>query len=202
MNNSIQNSMHAETKITPLASLTDAMLMQCIQNGEQEKLGLLFERYKKKMYNFFMRLTRGESTLSEDLVQNTFLRILKYSNSYQPNKSFSTWLYQVARNVFYDQCKRKSNQEYSVEEFGHREPTTEMKPMIEDDNRLHLLRKSLKELSADKREIIVLSRYEGLQYKEIADILDCSENAVKVKAHRALKELKVIYSQLEKNQAI
>lgn len=200
---SIQNRMHSTNKIKPLSTLSDSALMEKLQGGQTEKLGLLFERYHKRLFGFFMKLTRGKQALSEDLVQNTFFRVLKYKKSYKPDKKFSTWIYQIGRNVFYDQCKKKSNNEYSVDEFTFNEPSTKMEsPFEEIDERKIILQQALDELPDDKREIIVLSRYEGLKYKEIGDILDCTENAVKVKAHRALKELKQRYSQIEKNLAI
>jgi len=194
--------MHAQHKIKPMNSLEDSVLMTKLQDGQTEKLGLLFERYNKRLYGFFMRLTRGDMSLSEDLVQNTFFRILKYKKSYNPEKKFSTWIYQIARNVFYDQCK-KGSKESSVEDFKSNEPTVEMKsPFQERDERLELLRIAMSELPDDKREILVLSRYEGLRYKEIGEILDCSETAVKVKAHRAMKELKNIYAKIEQSRAV
>lgn len=197
-----KDKMHAQHKIKPMSSLDDAVLMEKIQAGQTEKLGLLFERYNKRLYGFFMRLTHGDMAQSEDLVQNTFFRILKYKKSYNTEKKFSTWIYQIARNVFYDQCK-KGQKEHTTDDFKANEPVAEMNsPFQEKDERLELLRLALNELPADKKEIIVLSRYEGLRYKEIGDILDCSETAVKVKAHRAMKELKQIYSQMEQSRAV
>jgi len=195
--------MHSTNKIKPLSTLDDSVLMEKLQDGQTDKLGLLFERYHKRLFGFFMKLTRGKQSLSEDLVQNTFFRVLKYKKTYDPTKKFSTWVYQIGRNVFYDQCNRKSSDEYSVDDFSYNEPSTTMdSPFDEDDLRKQILEKALDELPDDKREILVLSRYEGLKYKEIGDILGCTENAVKVKAHRSMKELKKICSQLEKSMAI
>lgn len=194
--------MHAQHKITPLNVLDDAVLMKKLQEGQTDKLGLLFERYHQRMFAFFMRLTSGNQSLSEDLVQNTFFRILKYKKSYNPEKKFSTWIYQVGRNVFFDHC-RKGGNENSVDDFKSNEPVDEMvSPFQETDERLDLLRMALDQLPEDKREIIVLSRYEGLRYKEIGEIMDCSETAIKVKAHRAMKELKDIYLKIEKSRAV
>lgn len=195
--------MHSTHKIKPLQSLDDVMLMEKLQQGQTDKLGLLFERYHKRLFGFFMKLTRGKQSLSEDLVQNTFFRVLKYKKSYNTDKKFSTWLYQIARNVFYDQCNHKSNNEYSVEDFTFNEPSTTMNNKFDEEGeRKQILQLALDELADDKREIIVLSRFEGLKYKEIGEILDCTENAVKVKAHRALKELKDICVRIEKEIAI
>lgn len=192
--------MSAQRPIKPLSVLDDAALMEKIQAGHSDKLGLLFERYHKRLYGFFIRLTH-DTSISEDLVQNTFFRVLKYKNSYDTTKKFSTWLYQVARNVFHDQY-RKHNKETSVDDFKQNEPVTDQKELEEVDERLGLLKKAMERLPEDKKEILILSRYEGLRYKEIGDIMECSETAVKVKAHRAMKELKRIYLKLEKDLAV
>lgn len=195
--------MHSHHKIKPLNSLDDSVLMEKLQDGQTDKLGLLFERYHKRLFGFFMKLTRGKQSLSEDLVQNTFFRVLKYKKTYDPNRKFSTWVYQIGRNVFYDQCNRKDSKEYAVDDFSYNEPSTKMEsPFDEEDSRKIILQRALDELPDDKREILVLSRFEGLKYREIGDILGCTENAVKVKAHRAMKDLKEICSRLEKNMAI
>lgn len=198
-----RDRMHSMNRIKPLSSLDDSVLMEKLQQGQTDKLGLLFERYHSRLFGFFMKLTRGKQSLSEDLVQNTFFRVLKYKKSYNPDKKFSSWVYQIGRNVFYDHCKKKSNNEFAVDDFTYNEPSTKMEsPFEEVDERKLILQQALDELPDDKREILILSRYEGLKYKEIGDILDCTENAVKVKAHRALKDLKEIYSRLEKSLAI
>jgi len=198
---SINNEMSSHRPIKPLSVLDDSALMRKIQAGHSDKLGLLFERYHKRLYGFFVRLTR-DLAISEDLVQNTFFRVLKYKNSYDPTKKFSTWLYQVARNVFHDQY-RKHNKETSVDDFKQNEPVADREDHFQEpDERLGLLKKAIDHLPDDKKEILILSKYEGLRYKEIGEIMDCSETAIKVKAHRAMKELKNIYLKLEKDLAV
>ncbi len=194
--------MSAQRPIKPLNVLDDAALMIKIQAGQSDKLGLLFERYNKQLYGFFVRLTH-DTALSEDLVQNVFLRILKYKGSFNPEKRFTTWMYQIARNVFHDQYRKKSNKENPVDEFKQHEPSEEMNVMqSEQDERVKLLQKALEALPEDKKEILIMSRYQGLRYKEIGEIFNCSETAIKVKAHRAMKELKTIYLKLEKDLAV
>jgi len=193
--------MSTNKPIKPLGVLDDIALMRSIQGGQTEKLGLLFERYHRQLYGFFVKLTH-DSNASEDLVQNVFFRILKYKHSFNLEKKFTTWMYQIARNVFHDQY-RKNSKTTSVDSFEGREPRQEAKvDFDEKDERIDLLKRALLELPEDKREILVMSKYQGLRYKEIGDIFDCSETAVKVKAHRAMKELKKIYIRLEKNLAV
>ena len=67
---------------------------------------------------------------------------------------------------------------------------------------LDLLQQSMDQLSLEKREILILSKYQEMRYKEIADLLKLTESAVKVRIFRALKELKTIYEKLEKQSSI
>lgn len=75
-----------------LDSTSDNALMTKVKEGDLDKLGLLFERYNRRLYRFFYRLTRRRD-ISEDLVQGVFERILKYRHSYTINGSFSTWIF-------------------------------------------------------------------------------------------------------------
>src|SRR5260221_10598900 len=90
--------------------------MMQVRNGEIEMLGILYERYRMRLFNFFVRLT-GSSSLSEDLVHDVFLRVLKYRHTFETGKPFRTWMYQVARNVHVD-FSRKRQHEVSLEGAG------------------------------------------------------------------------------------
>src|SRR5271163_1784275 len=79
----------------------DEDLMLEVRNGSGETLGVLFDRYHSPLFNFYSKLT-GDRTLSDDLVQEVFLRILKYRQSYEPGTPFRAWIYQIARNARVD----------------------------------------------------------------------------------------------------
>src|SRR5947209_7889692 len=88
------------------SSLPDEELMFLVRNGVVEMLGVLFDRYQSPLFNFYCKLT-GDRSVSEDLVQDVFYRILKYRKSYQSGMSFKSWMYQIARNARLDQAKRQ-----------------------------------------------------------------------------------------------
>ena len=69
-----------------------------VRNGEVEMLGVLFDRYQTPLYNFYAKMTQDRG-VSEDLVQEVFLRILRYRQTYRPGTAFRTWMYQIARNA-------------------------------------------------------------------------------------------------------
>jgi RNA polymerase sigma factor (sigma-70 family) len=182
-----------------LEALSDNSLMVEVREGDLDRLGLLFERYKKPLYGFFYGLNR-EQELSEDLVQNTFLRILKYRHLFRGEGDFRAWMFQIARNVNNDhhrgkKIKAKEELEDWQDKLGHNDNrSTEM--VLADDHQM--LSMAMERLPIDKREVLLLSKYQEKKYHEIGEILGCSEGAVKVKVFRALQELKEVYKQLEK----
>src|SRR5689334_18835402 len=86
-----------------------------IRDGDIGKLSFLFERHHRALFNFFLRLTSNRE-LSEDLVQDVFLRILKHRDTYQAKTSFTAWMYQVARSAHIDNLrKRKPESQWNEE---------------------------------------------------------------------------------------
>lgn len=171
-----------------------------VKDDDLDKLGLLFERYKKPLFGFFYNLNRNQE-LSEDLVQNTFLRILKYRHLFRGEGDFRTWMFHIARNVSHDHFRKdKLKAKDNVEDWEHQLIHHENKSSeLEQQDEHTLLAVAMERLPADKREILLLSKYQEKKYKEIGEVLGCSEGAVKVKVFRALQELKTMYQQLEKH---
>jgi RNA polymerase sigma-70 factor (ECF subfamily) len=171
-----------------------------VKDGDTDRLGLLFERYKKPLFGFFYGLNKNPE-LCEDLVQNVFFRILKYRYLFRGEGDFKTWMFHIARNVNHDHFrKNKIKATESVEGWEERLGAEDEQRVIHQRNEeQHLLDLALDRLPADKREILLLSKYQDKKYKEIGEILGCTEGAVKVKVFRALQELKTVYRQLEKH---
>ncbi|TVQ08956.1 MAG: RNA polymerase sigma factor [Balneolaceae bacterium] len=171
---------------------TDNVLMMKVKNGDIDRLGLLFERYHHRLFAFFYRLT-ARRDVSEDLVQGVFERILKYRHSFSDQGSFSSWLFGIARNLHIDYCNNSRPADIALDEahldiIAAESPDS---PDHSDGNLSHLLvRRALEKLDPDKKQVLILSRYEGFKYREIAAIMNCSEAAVKVRVFRALNEMK------------
>lgn len=167
-----------------------------VRNGVGESLGVLFDRYQDPLFNFYCRLT-GDRTVSEDLVQDVFYRILKYRQTYRPGTSFRTWMYQIARNARLDSLRKEKVQvplEFDI--TGPQQPDR-----VQQEQETALLHKALMQLPEEKREILVLSRFQELKYEEIAQLLGCEVGAVKVRVFRALKELRTAFQELESQGA-
>lgn len=188
-----------KTPVQDLETFSDNALMLKVKDGHLDTLGLLFERYKKPLFGFFYGMNK-DPELSEDLVQNVFFRILKYRYLFRGEGDFKTWMFHIARNVNHDHYrKNKLGKAESVESWENRLGHDDAYSVqLQQDEEAKMLTLALDRLPADKREIILLSKYQEKKYKEIGEILGCSEGAVKVKVFRALQELKVVYQQLEK----
>ena len=175
----------------------DEDLMLEVRNGTGETLGVLFDRYHAPLYNFYSKLT-GDRTLSEDLVQEVFLRILKYRQSYQPGTPFRAWIYQIARNARVDHY-RKTPRHITFE--PEMVPPVMPKDSAQQSEETALLHRALMQMPEEKREILVLSRFQELKYDEIARLLGCELGTVKTRIHRAIQELRQHFKQLERGLA-
>ncbi len=175
----------------------DNLIMNEVKNGRVERLAVLFEKHNVKLYNYFLRLTRNRS-LSEDLVQEVFLRILKYRSTFQGERDFTVWLFAIARNAHMDHL-RKHRATLPLDEAAGAEPEGQSSPALlaEKDQEASLVQKALEKLSPAKKEVLILSRYQDMKYADIAEILHCQVSTVKVNVHRALKDLSKIYIQLQ-----
>lgn len=176
---------------------SDNYLMQNVRSGDIDKLGLLFERYKESLFGYYYRITR-DIEISEDLVQSVFLRILKYRSRFSGEGKFSTWMYYIAHNVYSDYVKK--NNSYRLSTDYSKDTTADCdnaESRVLKKESAQNIRVALDLLSNDQKEILILSRYQGLKYKEIGEILGCSVGAVKVRVFRAIINLKQIYTKLE-----
>ena len=179
----------------------DHVLMQQVREGDVGQLGVLFERYSGTLFNFFLRLT-GNAHVSEDLVQDVFFRILKYRHTYREQSRFTTWMYQIARNVCMDD-RRKKRGEVELNEDEVRNPSSDPLPGQElaQEQEFRLLRSALAQLAPEKREALVLSRYHNLKYEQIAEVVGCDVGAVKVRIYRAIRDLRDSYLRLKREKA-
>ncbi len=164
-----------------------------VKEGNLSELTVLFKRYNVKLFNFFLKLTFDKAA-SEDLTQTLFYRVIKYRQTYKVDEgSFKTWIYQMGRNVYYDFYKERQKLIVNFRDIHERHETIPDSNEAHKEEELEKLNNALSRLIPDQREIIILSRYQGLKYREIALIKDVSITAIKVQIHRALKQLKNFY---------
>jgi RNA polymerase sigma-70 factor (ECF subfamily) len=172
-----------------------------VKEGDVSRLAGLFERHHARIYHFCYRMTGNQAT-SQDLVQEIFMRILKYRHTFRDDSAFLPWMYRMARNACVDHFRRRGRSPIATDNLpdvpSDRPSAVERLEVDEDVSRL---RCALLRLPVDKREVLILSRYELRRHSEIADLLNCSVGAVKVRVHRALKQLREIYLELSSEAA-
>jgi RNA polymerase sigma factor (sigma-70 family) len=181
-----------------LDAVSDQMLMISVRDGNMEKLGMLFERHHGRLFNFFLHLT-GNRHLSEDLVQEVFVRLLKYRHTFRENSTFTTWMFQIARNVRIDHLRKSPHDEVSIENSPHEHVSLMPTPgeRTEESEKVQIMQIALSRLPEEKREVLLLRGAHGLKFEEIAEILKCSVNTIKSRAFRAIQDLRVAVNKLE-----
>lgn len=176
--------------------IDEKTLMLKVKHGELNHLADLFENNKSGLFHFFLKMGMNHA-LSEDFIQETFMRVLAYRNSFQAKSSFKAWLYRIARNAVVDHFRKMANQNIHddfVEETMHNQQT--LTDSIEQQTQLEMFNKALASLPLEQREIIVLSRFQQLNYTEIAELLNCNLNTLKTRMRTAIGQLKIQYQQL------
>lgn len=177
--------------------MTDELLMQAVQGGDVDALGELFERHHRPVFQFLSRTT-GDPTLAEDLVQEVFVRILKYRHTYDAGNAFETWLFRIARNARADHFRKRAPMANPVDDALD-VATPEPGPALQLERQLDArqLDRAIRQLGDDARDLLVLARYHGMPYDRIADALGIEVGAVKVRVHRAMKQLRALFFKLE-----
>ena len=182
-----------------MPDLSDEELMQQAAAGRTETLAVLFDRHHRKLLTYFVKLGHARSG-GEDLVQDTFVRMLRYAGSFRPGARFTPWMYQIARNAAADAFHAHPREEFcdheALDGFGVTAPDSpdSIRGLQETEQRLQ---RALAMLARDKRELVLLSRVRQLGTEDLANLFGCSAAAVKVRLHRSLEELRGHFDALE-----
>ena len=175
-----------------MKSLSDQELMRIVQAGDFSPASEIYDRYSARIYNFTYRFLRN-SEAAEDATQEVFVKMLKHASQFHGDAKLSTWLFSITANWCRDYLRKADNKAKEADDVLITLPApAELSPernleRRQDEERV---RKALTALTPEQREAILLSRYQGLSYAEIAQISGCSEGAVKTRVFRAMEVLK------------
>jgi RNA polymerase sigma-70 factor (ECF subfamily) len=176
--------------------VTDDELMLAVRGGDLSRLEALFERYHRPLFDYLTRMI-GNRTAAEDLVQDVFVRILKYRHTFRQDSRFETWAFRIARNARADFFQARRIRETPLDEAAEQpDGATGTAEQFEQDRQAARVRRALLLMREDQRELIVLARYRGMKYEAIAELLDVEVGTVKVRMHRAVNELRDIFNGL------
>ena len=171
-------------------------LMFQVKAGQLDRLATLFENNKVQLFNYFVR-SGNNRALSEDLVQETFMKVLAYRTSFTGSSTFKSWMYGIARNTIAEHYRKNKNQALNCD-MDDEELINEQTLDEEFDTKQQnaIFNQSLASISREDREIIMLSRFQQLNYQEISTLLDCNLNTLKSRMRNALSKLQMSYQKL------
>jgi len=180
---------------------SDVALMVRVRDGDTDAFRELVERYQRTVINTIHRAI-GDAWEAEDLAQRVFLQVYRSAKRYQPTAKFTTWLFTITRNTLLNEHRRSRHAAESLEALQEpRDPESAgwqapdktapdpAQEVIERELKEKIM-EAVRELPEAQRTAVILCRYEGLSYEEIAQVLGCSVSATKSLLHRARLTLK------------
>lgn len=159
--------------------------------GDVSAFEALYAEYEERVYSFCLRRT-GDPDAAADAFQDTFRRVVAARHDYEPRGKFASWLFTLARRACIDLSRSSGRPEESWDagehddaRRGRHDPTADREAARRDE-----LRRLLGRLTDGQREALLLSKYQGFSYAEVAEITGSTEAAVKQRVYRALKTLR------------
>jgi RNA polymerase sigma-70 factor (ECF subfamily) len=177
------------------AEESDEELMARFCQGEAPAFDALFQRYSRPVHGYLTRLT-GSSSAAEDLVQLTFLSLVRSRGRFQAGARVKPWLYAIATNAARDHQRRGKRPEELTEEGELPAAVAAETPGPRDMGLERSVQRALELLPEGQRVPIVLHRFEGMSFAEIAEAMGLTETAVKVRAHRGYARLRELLAGL------
>jgi RNA polymerase sigma-70 factor (ECF subfamily) len=182
-------------------ALDDAAIMLELKAGNMAAFDVLLGKYRKPIVNFMYRMTRNQA-VAEELAQEVFLRVFRSRETYRAEARFSTWLYRIATNLGVNHARdtrheRAASTVYLDEpdsESGTTPDVADQTPGVESsmlrNERMAAIREHVIALPERQRMAVLMHKYEGMDYKQIGDVLKLSESATKSLLFRAYQTLR------------
>ncbi|MFY0523360.1 RNA polymerase sigma factor [Archangium gephyra] len=168
--------------------------MERFCDGDQAAFEALFARHAGRVQGFLARMVR-DGPLAEDLLQTTFLSVVRARGRYEPGTRFAPWLLTIAANAARDALRRRQHVEAYAKD---RDPSpASVPPGVGDPGMRRHIEDALQQLHPDQREAVILSKVEGWSFEEIASMRGISVGAARVRAHRGYEKLRQLLDGLE-----
>lgn len=179
----------------------DAQLMLQVRDGDQASFGLLLEKHRSPVMHFLYRMVQNQA-VAEELAQEVFLRVYRSRQTYAASAKFTTWLYRIATNLAVNHA-RDTKYERPENTVNIDEPDTETgltvdvadrslnaEQVILRRERLAAIRKHVEALPERQQAAVMMHKYQGMDYKQISEVLHLSESATKSLLFRAYETLR------------
>ncbi|HYT87471.1 MAG TPA: sigma-70 family RNA polymerase sigma factor [Gemmataceae bacterium] len=186
-----------------LQTCSDEDLLARFRRGQREAFGLLVRRYERELYGYLRRYL-GDANLADDVFQNTFLQLYTKIGTYEPGRPVRPWLYTIATHQAIDAMRRNGrHQALSLDQYREEQAggdaqnlTSSLESraagpieLVHGEERRQHVRAAVDRLPEFLRQVVLLAYYQGLKYREVADILDIPVGTVKSRLHAALLKL-------------
>jgi RNA polymerase sigma-70 factor (ECF subfamily) len=189
-------SVHAE-----LDPASDAAVMLRVAAGDEESFNFLVQKHHRPMIHFLFRMVRNQA-VAEELAQEVFLRVYRARDSYRAEARFTTWLYRIATNLAVNHARDTKHERAAQtvyldapdEESGTTPDVADDEPSVEQklmrDERMAAIRTHVMALPERQRMAVLMHKYQGMDYRQIGDVLKLSESATKSLLFRAYQTLR------------
>jgi RNA polymerase sigma-70 factor, ECF subfamily len=199
----LENLQRAESQpvVGKFSQMDDAAIMLELRSGNMAGFDYLIQKYRKPIIHFMYRMVHNQA-VAEELAQEVFLRVYRSRETYRAEARFSTWLYRIATNLGVNYVRdnrheRNASTVYLDEtdsETGTTPDVADATPNIESNllrnERLNAIRQHVLALPERQRTAVLMHKYEGLDYKQIGEVLKLSESATKSLLFRAYQTLR------------
>ena len=194
----------AERAVTGYAAAdpaSDAAVMLRVAAGDEAGFTYLVQKYHRPMISFLYRMVHSQA-VAEELAQEVFLRVYRSRESYRAEAKFTTWLYRIATNLAVNHARDTRHERAAQnvyldqpdEESGTSPEVADDRPNIEQslmkDERMGAIRKHVMALPERQRTAVLMHKYQGLDYRQIGEVLKLSESATKSLLFRAYQTLR------------
>ena len=167
----------------------DLQLVQAAKAGRSDAMGQLYDIYAVAIYKFVFYKTMHKET-AEDLTSKVFFKVLEKLETFNSEKSsFRTWLYTVARNTVIDHYRTQKKNK-NIDDVWDLSSKEKVDDIVENRMQLEKVQEALKDLKIEQREIVLLRVWQGMSYKEIAEVTGSTEAACKMSYSRSMKIVK------------
>jgi RNA polymerase sigma-70 factor (ECF subfamily) len=183
------------------AGITDADIMLRVKAGDDSAFDYLVQKYRRPIISFMYRMAHNTAA-AEDLAQEVFLRVYRSRASYEPSAKFTTWLYRIATNLGvnhardtrHERPENVTNLDEADSETGQTPDLADKTPSVEQEilrrERLTAIKQKVEALPERQKVAVLMHKYQGMDYRHIAEVLKLSESATKSLLFRAYETLR------------
>ena len=188
-------------RVDDWSALTDAEIMLRVREGDDQGFNYLIEKYRKPIIHFMFRMVHNQA-VAEELAQEVFLRVYRSRQTYRAEARFTTWLYRIATNLGVNHARDTKHERAAQNvyldqpdpETGTTPDVADMTPSVEHDlvrdERMRAIRQHVMALPERQKMAVLMHKYQGMDYKQIGDVLKLSESATKSLLFRAYQTLR------------